>query len=420
LHASVTGNAGDEFDAEVELPQIFRELAEAAEPAALAPAALASVRHQRRTRAGVTVAATLVVLAVVAGVAIAWLRPSPAPDPTGLTVVTSYRDGGSSYVLNPDTGDYEPWSFAENGGVLSPDLRTWAVPSAERPAVHLRTLAGRWQDRNVSLPASMLSKAWSTDGRRLVATPIRVPELPPPDDPNYEAVLAQPVDASFRNVMIVDADTAAVTEVALDLPADHVGGFPTFWVGTDRFAVPILDATQSVPTDGSGTGSGDTVPPMVSFGVFDLTGALVTELPTIPDGVDPAGLHDGLIWGPSGLVRGDQVLLIRYPEPGRLELAVANLRSVPASYQAIAVDAPPEAEPVAWLPDGRVIVAAQDHADTVVDTVSIVDLDTGTMREVNPAAELPPELPIPDTATNLTFADADPLAPDAAHLAFLP
>jgi DNA-directed RNA polymerase specialized sigma24 family protein len=430
LYASVTGSAGDAFDAENGLPLMLRELADAAEPAALAPAALASARRQRRTRIGVTAGAPVVVLALVAGVAIAWPRQSPPPDPTGLTVITSYQEsGGVAYVLNTHTGEYDLGSFAVNGGQLSPDLRMWASRSGQGDAMVIHSANGRQPDRLIDLPAPVLSAGWSPDSRRLVIAPFPIRDLPPPDDPNYQEALDRTVYPHFRSVTIVDVETAETAEVALDLPTGHVGEFAAFWVDADRFATSILDTTMSVARGEAFAVDGDDMrPPRVSVGIFDLTGALVAEIRTIPDDGE-AGVHTGLIWEPTGLVRGDQLLLERYPEPGVLELAVADL-SAPGTYETVSLTVPDVTEPqglglelaypFAWLPDGRVLVAPPHAVDEPVATVSIVDLETGAVREANLATELPSELPIPPTATDLTFADADPLPPDAAHLAFLP
>jgi DNA-directed RNA polymerase specialized sigma24 family protein len=404
FRASVDGAAaGPDFDIEAELRQTLRELADAAEPADLGSAAFATARRLRYTRLGVTAAAAL---ALVGGIGAVALRPDPPPPPdlTGMTVVTSYYDQ-VWYVLDPATGEYR--LLGDNQPLVSPDLRSYALVShpGAGTAIQISSTVERVESFSVQVPGTAQVSSWA------------------PDSAYLAGIAIDEVGEVFRRVVVVDLTTREPR--MLELPADRGGSWLTevIWLDAGRLAVPTVNLERELPA-------------VDAVSVFDLTGALVDELPINTDDLDGSGNpQSALGWLPRGVLADGRFLLAREPEPGTLELAAADLATDPGPYRPVTLTLPdpPEAtrwsaHPAGWF-GATVLVEARlfgdpDHPDQLpFDVVQelqtdpeayFANLDTG---EVTPV-DLGSELPVPPGTINVLLGDAAGLFPDAAHVAF--
>lgn len=442
------------FDQEVR--RALRELADAGRPVDLSRAALAGARRRRRARLGATAVSAAVALAIALSVG---LVTAPGPEPTsspatsattppadldlaGRIVVTSYRHGSDRYVLDPVAGEYRPAAdFAQPD--FSPDLRwrAWlavAPSDSGGPVVSIEPTGSPDDRRTVSLPerpgSAPLTLSWSPDSRRL-------------------AVISEG-DPGLRSVDLVEVDEADSTELELEFPAGRSGwdGYAALgphpaaqWLDAEHLAVPTIEARGIQTGDSVGRlpdvfttdTAGPGYPPPTSFviysvAVFDLTGALVDELPINTDDIDATDEpHAGMIWTPTGLGRDGRQVMFRGPEPNVFELATVDVRTDSGPYRSVTVELPLTEDEnqlpgwlAGWLPDDTLLVQPPipiAQAESGAPRVLVVDLRTGAVRDVpDLVTELWPDAPVPAGATELTVADAGPLPPTAAHLAFAP
>lgn len=419
------GAPPDRSAIEAEVHETLAELAAAVEPidVGIVDAALAADRY-RRFRVGAVAAVAVVVLAVGIGAPVL-LRDSPddpvAPDLTGLAVVTGYEDG-EWYVLNPDTGDYRHWPGGL--GATSPDLRmvVSATTESRGTVVEFRSTTDPVQTPlTVVLPERAGGPSWSPDGARIALA---------------EGSRQDPV---LRRVTMVDAATGQLTRVELRLPPDRAGSLDIdmFWLAPDRLAVATGDA-EAVRAHALGERSDL---PVDTVSVFDLTGALVDELPVHQDteSGQPGWLpHGRLADGRFVLSRAASSLVADPTEPGpdTIDLVAVDLAGDPGPYQPVTLrlGEPPDGE--RWSPTvtGRygttvyveveLVRYVEEQAGTfemLGHTVAYtVDLATGESELVDPPARF--GLPVADPAAirSVRFGDAAGLAPAAAHRAFRP
>lgn len=435
---------------EDEVRNALGDLADQARPVALGEVALARVRRRRRRAVAAAAVAVLAAAALPIGLVNlldqrAGSQAEPAqPQPPdagagGTVVVTSYRDGGDLYVLDPEAGTYRRWPAEVSVGRLSPDLRWSAAltgPFDETaPAVVLRSTADPDRHRTISLPERAgswpLSLAWSPESTRL-------------------AVVSEG-DPGIHGIVVVDVQAASVREVDLEFPAGRSGwdGYGQVqpyavaqWLDEARIAVPVIAATDVRSGDRTGrlpdltaeeTGGPDYPPPdgfvIYSLAVFDLTGSLVDELPIDTSDIDRSDApHAGMIWAPTGLSHGGMQVLYREPTLDRFEFAVVDLAAGQGTYHGVGASMDMRAEGdgypgefIAWLPeDGLVVRPASPRAEDAQarGALRLVDLDSGEVRafrlpEASDGAEV-----IPSTASDLTVAAAIGLPAQSARLAF--
>jgi hypothetical protein len=142
------------------------------------------------------------------------------------------------------------------------------------------------------------------------------------------------------------------------------------------------------------------------------------------------------MWTPTGLIRDGRFLLVRQPEPGRIELAATDLAVDAGPYDAVAVPLPgsrerhlnayPTLPAIHWPQGGAVLVLPPDPPGATEPTVLGVDLPAGEflgefLGELAWRDVLGTDLPeIPPGATELVIVDADPLPRPSWQLAFRP
>lgn len=421
------GAPPDRSAIEAEVRETLAELAAAVEPVdvGIVDAALAANRYRRFRVGAVAGAAVVVVAALAVGLALpALLRDSPddpvAPDLTGLAVVTGYEDG-EWYVLNPDTGDYRHWPWGL--GDVSPDLRTIVNTSiqTDHTVLELRSTSDPNGDLvRVSVPGTVNSLRWSPDGARVVGQ-----------------LGAGAEDPVVRQMAVLEVATEQATIVDLQIPPDRAGSLATglFWLAPARLAVPtgdaeavrahILDERLDLPID--------------AVSVFDLTGAMVDELPVHQDTEpgQPGWIPHGRLADGRFVLSRQSAPLSRDSGPVALDLAAVDLAGDPGPYQPVTLPLgePPDGE--RWSPTVTgwygttvyvevALVSYQppvegEHGSFVESGHTIgylVDLESGGTDLVDPPARFGLPVVGAGAVRSLGFGDAAGLAAAAAHRAF--
>jgi hypothetical protein len=291
-------------------------------------------------------------------------------------------------------------------------------------------------DRDTSVaieaPAPAFYAGWSPDSAHIASLLWAFDESGVALD---EPVLAVDEAAANRRVAVIEVAAQQVRVVGLELAADRIGAGPPapFWLDSGRLAVPTGDVDAYLPRPRSGADE----PYVDAVSVFDLTGALVEELPLNTDDVEASDdPHAGLAWRPYGVLPDGRSMLLRSPTLTTMELAAVDLATDPGPYQTVTLTLPEPPASMVWdaydidrLGTAVLVAAAltpADPRDTDAtdggrgDLVAyVVDLDSGGAEPVDLAAALP-EAVDADAVTYATFGSAAGLSPDAAHLAFVP
>ncbi len=377
-------------------------------------------RHRRRLqRAGAAVAA----VGVAAGLAAVSLMgigsgqgPSDDVDLAGMSVVSSFYDSGW-YVLDVSTGEYV--TVARPPLYVSPDLAAAVALDGTGKYLTIGSPIGsRGEVDAVRLEVPVGGVSWSPDGSAVAAAVWTGSEI-------------------FTTMVLVDVPAGRAATVDLEFPDGRAGWAATgvFWRNADELLVAIVDTRLPPlpPRPDSGLPLDAPVavesPVVVGLAVFGRDGSLVGEVPLDNQGLSALDEpHAGLMWTPFPLIRDDMVLVTRRPSEREFQVAAVSLTGDAGGHTPVPVTLPEHdlvvtqpdgstiavsslrAQPYAWLPDGRILVetARTQRDDTIIVNPSSgeVELCAAPCPASALAAVLGVDLPVPPTATDLTFADA--------------